>query len=212
MTAGKAGRDGVLGLLAPALLWPLRVALQRAARPLGFAHALRSADRRLLEDTVLAHHAARPGPLDVLFVGASADTAAYEDTHFAQHRFRTLDIDPAAARHGSRRQHAVACASRAAEHFGAESQDLIVCNGVFGWGLDDPARIDASLHGFYHLLRPGGELIVGWNDVPWRRPRGLHEAPALAAFEPVAAPPLGQAVFRVPGSSRHCFEFFVKPR
>lgn len=177
---------------------------------LGAPRAFASADRRLLEECILPFHARRQTALAVLFVGTRAYTSAYE-TLFAGHRFITMDIDPAAARHGSSQRHVVACASRACDHFEAESFDLIVFNGVFGWGLDERASVEAAVEGFHRLLREGGELVVGWNRIGRHRPFEFDELGALEAFRRVAFPPLGRAVVDVPGSNRHRFEFFAKP-
>lgn len=187
--------------------WPIGGALRHAAAALGAGRVARSPDRRVLEDVILAHYAAQPGPLRLLFVGTRRYTRSVEG-RLAGHRLLTLDRDPRAARWGSSQGHVVACATRAAEHFTPASFDVVLCNGVFGWGLDRRADVEAALEGFATLLRPGGELVLGWNDVFGRRPFPLEQARALARFEPFVFAPLGAAVLQLEGASRHRFAFF----
>ena len=189
------------------IAWPLEGALRHAAAALGAGRVARSPDRRVLEEVILAHYAAQPGPLHLLFVGTRRYTRGVED-RLAGHRLLTLDRDPRAARWGSSQGHVVACASRAAEHFAPGSFDVVLCNGVFGWGLDRRADVEGALDGFAALLRPGGELVMGWNEVFARRPFPLEEARALARFEPLVFGPLGAAVLQLDGASRHRFAFF----
>jgi SAM-dependent methyltransferase len=199
MTAGSAP-----------LAWPLRWVLRQAARACGVPRAFAPADRRLLEQSILPHYAARPAGQSVLFVGTRRYTQHYERL-FEAHRFVTLDIDPAAARYGSSQGHVVDCASRAAQHFAPASLDLIVVNGVFGWGLDAPATVDAALRGFGTLLREGGELLIGWNDVPGRRPLPFAQHALAQGFVRGRFAPLGVERIEVPGGNRHRYEFFRKP-
>ena len=187
--------------------WPLAGVLRHAARMLGARDIARSPDRRLLEEVILAHYAARPAPLALLFVGTRPYTRGYERL-LAGHRLLTIDVDPGAARYGSPHGHVVACASRAVEHYAVGSFDVVLCNGVFGWGLDRRADVEGALDGFAALLRPGGELVMGWNEVFARRPFPLEEARALARFEPLVFGPLGAAVLQLDGASRHRFAFF----
>jgi SAM-dependent methyltransferase len=198
-TAAELWRVGVA--------WPLGGALRHAALAFGAREMARSPDRRVLEEVILAHYAACPAPLRLLFVGTRRYTRGYE-RRLAGHRLLTLDIDPRAARYGSPHGHVVACASRAVEHYAPGSFDVVLCNGVFGWGLDRRADVEDALDGFATLLRPHGELVIGWNDVFAHRPFPLAEARALARFEPFVFPPLNTVALQLHGASRHRFEFF----
>ncbi len=195
---------------AAATLWPLRSLLHRAAHPFGAAQAFRSPDRRMLEDVILERYAASPRRLEVLFVGTRWYTGAYERL-LAGHGYLTIDVDPRAARHGSTQGHVTLCASEAAAWFAAGRFDVIVFNGVFGWGLDERGAVEAAVSGFHCLLREGGELVVGWNDVALRRPFALSELKALHAYERFAFQTDGPLVLEVRGPNRHRFEFFRKP-
>ena len=194
-----------------ALLWPLRSLLRQAAHLLGHDRAFASADRRLLEDHILPHFAAAPEPLSVLFVGVHWYTRRCEQI-FSAHRYHTIDIDPRASRHGSTQGHVTASATEVASHFPPASVDLVVVNGVFGWGLNDRAQVEAAARGFFDVLRDGGDLVVGWNDIVGRRPHPVAPALEAAGFVRAEFPPLAAQVIAVPGSNRHRFEFFRKPR
>lgn len=185
--------------------WPARWALRQAARACGRPQAFAPPDRRLLEEGVLGALARAPVPRTVLFVGTRWYTASYE-RRLRGHRFVTLDVDPAAARHGSRQAHLTCCLSEADAHLPAGAFDAVIVNGVFGWGLDDAARGAAALRACRTLLDPGGWLLIGWNDVPGRRPFDIGVTARAAGFAPAACPPLGEAVVRVPGSAGHVFE------
>ena len=98
---------------------------------------LRSADRRLLEDRLLPGYAADAALRTLVFVGCDWYTRDYVEV-FApgRSRFVTVDIDPAKARFGSP-GHRVAPMQELARHFAAGSVDVIVANGVYGFGIDD---------------------------------------------------------------------------
>lgn len=196
-------------LLEP-LAWGARSLLRHTALLLGAPRAFRPADRRLLEDAILRRYAGRAAPQCVLFVGTRRYTRSYERL-LAGHRYLSLDVDPRAARHGSSQGHVTACASRAGDCFEPASFDLIVCNGVFGWGLDERDAVEAALRGFHLLLREGGDLVLGWNDMPRHRPFALGDLQALGTYERFAFEPGGPPVLLAPGANRHRFEFFRKP-
>lgn len=193
-----------------AMRWALRVASQWLRRRLGLPVRMDTPDRLLLEQHVLPYYACRADMRSVLFVGVGWYTAGYEAI-FDRQRYTTLDIDPRAARYGSRQHHVIGSAADAAQLFGPCEFDLIVFNGVFGWGLNDRAEVNAALRAFHHVLRPGGELVVGWNDVPRYRPFEFESSEALGSFERVVLPPLGAAAVQLETDNRHRFEFYRRP-
>ena len=143
---------------------------------------IRSADRRLLEETVLPGYAADASLGRLLFVGCDWYTREYVEL-FAprRERYRTVDIDPAKARFGAP-GHVIAPMQEIDRHFAPGSIDVIVANGVYGFGIDDRAGLGAAFAAARAVLRPGGTLVLGWNDVP-----------ALAPFDPEAV--AGEAGF-----------------
>lgn len=172
--------------------------------------AFATPDRRLLENCILPHYAAACRPQAVLFVGTRWYTQWYEDI-FDGHLYRTIDIDRRAARFGSRQGHVVGCATRTATHFPPASFDVVVVNGVFGWGLDQRPQVEAAVRGFFAVLKDGGELVIGWNDVVGRRPLPFADIIVAHGFVPVPFEPLGRHLIEVPGGNRHRYQFFRKP-
>lgn len=189
------------------LRWGWGVLRRGVRRSLGLPVGVDAPDRRLLEDTILPHYAARADVHELLFVGTRWYTQPYEQW-FARQRYVTLEIDPRAARWGSRTEHVTGSAADVATLFAAARFDLVVFNGVFGWGLDRRAEVERAVQGFCTVLRPGGELVVGWNDVALRRPFPFGELKALDGFERIEFAPLGLSVWQHPGGTRHRFEFF----
>lgn len=190
--------------------WAWRVAAQGLRRSLGLPVRMDTPDRRLLEQCILPHYAARPDMRDALFVGVGWYTVHYESL-LEGLRCTTIDVDPRVARYGSRYRHVVTSVVAAADHFAAAEFDLVVLNGVFGWGLNARADVEAALHGVRHLLRPGGELVVGWNDVPRYRPFPFRDCRALKDFEPAVFAPLGVTAVQLETDNRHCYEFYRRP-
>ncbi|MCW7541576.1 hypothetical protein OOT46_27605 [Aquabacterium sp. A7-Y] len=190
--------------------WAWRIATRSVRRALGLPVTMDSADRCLLEQRILPHYASRADIQRVLSIGTRWYTEAYEAL-FMHAFYATLDIDPRAARYGSRQRHVTDSASRAADHFPPASFDLILFNGVFGWGLDRRDEVEAAIEGFTLLLRAGGELVVGWNDVPRYRPFPFGELQALGALEPVPFAQTGACVWQLETDNRHRFEFWRKP-
>ena len=99
-----------------------------------------------------------------------------------------------------------------AAHFPAASFDLVLCNGVVGWGIDDKEQAEQAFGACFDALRPGGHLIIGWNNLPGHRPFRFSEIASLVKFEPLAFAPLGKSEHAVDNQWRHVFNFFSKPQ
>lgn len=144
-------------------------------------------DRRALDRDILPQLAARAECRRVAFVGCDWYTRHYEQI-FAGKEYWTIEKDPARARFGGPR-HVTSDLASLDAHFEPESLDLIVCNGVLGWGLHEPADIERSFSACARALRPGGVLVLGYNDVPEKMPVPIESIRALEAFAPDASFP-----------------------
>jgi SAM-dependent methyltransferase len=177
----------------------------------GFKPRHRAKDRRMLDEEILPRLAANDRFARVLFVGCDWYTEHVEGMFLAKRRsFTTIEIDPHRARHGASR-HIVAGLSDLGTHVAPESLDLIVCNGVIGWGLDDPAEIEKSMAACVAALSPGGVLLLGWDDVPEKLPVPIEKIQALRSLVPDAPDGIPSPVVETGTYARHTFSFFKKP-
>jgi SAM-dependent methyltransferase len=167
-------------------------------------------DRTVLEGKILPWLSAQSSVRRVLFVGCEWYTYGYKKW-FRADTYWTLDHNPRKKLFGSPRRHLIDSMANLAEHFKPESLDLIICNGVFGWGLDTPTDIDAAFSAVQRSLRPGGLFLLGWNDVPNHCPVPLEDIVALRALSPAILEPLGVTQFRVQSSKRHVYNLYIKP-
>jgi SAM-dependent methyltransferase len=170
---------------------------------------LLTTDRLVLEQQLFPYYQSQSHIQDVLFVGCDADTAHYETTYFDHARFVTLEPDPANRKFGAA-HHVEAPLESLVRHFPPESFDLIICNGVFGWGLNELQACEAAFGQCHTCLRRKGQLLVGWNDVPTRAQFPLERIRSLARFRRYEFPLLGTWRYRTDTAYRHVFDFYMK--
>lgn len=169
---------------------------------------LNTPDRTVLEKKILPWLAAQPSMGRVLFIGCAWYTYAYR-RWFPPATYWTLDANPKKKPFGSP-QHIVDSLTNLRDHFAPHSLDLIICNGVLGWGLDAPCDIEAAFYAVHTCLRPGGLLLLGWNDVPKHRPVPLEDIAALRSFLPQTIEPLGVSQFLTASRNRHIYTLLRK--
>lgn len=189
------------GVLRSASDWLMDVTGQPVRR--------RSADRHYLEYEVLPALARRADVRRVLFVGCARYTRHYEAL-FPGAEYWTMDPDPRSQRWGARR-HIVDRLEGLGRHLPDGYLDLIVCNGVLGWGLDGRDEAEAAFAACNAALRSGGLLIVGWNDI---RPRNAVRPDSLESLRRFDRPADGAGrtpQVRIGVPHRHVFEFYRKP-
>ncbi|MEI6037963.1 MAG: class I SAM-dependent methyltransferase [Planctomycetota bacterium] len=165
-------------------------------------------DRRVLEQQIFPWLLSMPEYRRLLFVGCAWYTQHYPWL-FRQREFWTMECDPNLARFGGRR-HVIDTCERVGNHFAVASLDAVICNGVYGYGLDEASALDAAIRGFHRVLRPGGLLVFGWNNVPANDPLGLESRSSFQGFHHVAVGPLGAGRYEVPSRNRHTFEFLER--
>jgi SAM-dependent methyltransferase len=171
---------------------------------------IQSPDRVLLEGRLLPAFAADPTLRSLLFVGCGPYTRHYAALFEpASARFRTLDIDPRRARFGHA-GHIVAALQDVGRHLAPASVDAVVCNGVYGFGLDERDELDAALRASWTVLRPGGAFVLGWNDVPAFAPFDPAEVALGAGFARDEAL-LGAWRTVTATPTRHTFDSYVRP-
>jgi hypothetical protein len=178
-------------------------------RALHLPAPLYTEDRRILERVILRHYRARADVRSVLFVGCRRDSRHYGRSLFGQHDFWTLSPSEEARRYGAR-QHVIAPLERLDAFFPERYFDLIVCNGVFGHGLDSAAGCEAAFGHCFTRLRDGGHFVLGRDDVPEHSPVPLANIGSLKRFRRVRFPPLGTERYLTDTPYRRLYEFYTR--
>lgn len=172
----------------------------------GLKAPMRTPDRQVLENVIFPFFAdGRAGR--VLFVGTDWFTHHYPAL-FPRSDFWTIEVDARRSRFGAP-QHVQDSLENLDRHFPAAHFDLIVCNGVFGWGLDDRNACERAFAQCHRALVPGGVLVLGWNDLPAHRPFPLEELESLSRFGRWVFPPLGVWRHPVGNASHHTYDFYI---
>jgi SAM-dependent methyltransferase len=164
--------------------------------------------RSVLEDVVFPAVRAENDFRRILFVGVDFYTAHYPAS-FPDREFWTIDVLPERAAYGADK-HVVGSITE--EHFTPDSLDVVICVGVLGWGVDTPQEAEKAMAQCFDILRPGGLLIVGWNDANgFRPPVPVDELAALRRFDRVAFGPFPAATYPTFDRLRLTLEFYEKP-
>jgi hypothetical protein len=166
-------------------------------------------DRRVLEKIIFPHYRNIPLLQTILFVGCESYTAHYQQKYFPDHDYWTIDRDATRRRHGAK-QHVITRLEELDRHFPAGFFDLVICNGIYGWGLDSAQDCDAALAQCHFCLANSGHLILGWNDVPERDPAPLSRIAGIENFARYSLPALGGWQYLTNTPNRHTFNFYQK--
>lgn len=176
-------------------------------------------DRRVLEEALRAF-AARADVRRVLFVGVKAYNRHLKDLFVGPsslggegRTFATIDPVPEFAEFGGS-PHFVDVLENLDRHVEAESFELVVMNGVIGFGLNDPANVERALTQVHRALVPGGELFLGINErIPTHVALTGVEAMRLFSPKPFALFGAPRQVIETPfREETHTFELWERPR
>lgn len=173
-------------------------------------------DRYVLEQIIIPYFVEREEFTRILFVGCGTYTRHYERWFKKKEEYWTIDINPFKKLFGAKK-HIVDSSSNLNLYFKENYLDLIICNGVFGYGLDDREEVEKAYAACYQCLRNGGVLIIGW-DVHLE-PFKLETCQSLSKFKPFIFPPLSNSSSQISvaqymnvtdGSEPHMYNFYVK--
>jgi thymidylate kinase len=178
-------------------------------RALGVESHLKNEDRRVLEQIIFPYFLREDSYDDILFVGCHWYTKGYNGCFEKKKNYWTIEIEPSRKKYGAK-QHIVDGLQNLNKHFKPGTLDLILCDGVFGWGLDAKTDVERAFRACCDCLREGGVLVVGWDDIEERRPFLLQECQGLRALKPFFFPPLGAIEYLTDTPYRHTFTFYVK--
>lgn len=180
---------------------------KRIAVALDIPLPLDTPDRRFLEDKVFPYlNAAPQAGGELLFIGVAVYTRHYY--RLLRYRVRTMDLDPRAARYGAAGRHIVGSATALSRHYGKEF-DVIVANGLIGYGLDDRAGFERMMAECHACLREGGSLVIGYNDNARHLDFRLQDTDGYRLFEEFVPPIEGvrTPALKVNPANDHTFVF-----
>jgi SAM-dependent methyltransferase len=175
----------------------------------GLPTPLNTTDRIVMERDIFPEYAKDPSIKRMLFVGCGRYTAHYQQLFFPTKDFWTIEPDPGAAGFGAK-QHVIAPLEDLDRHFPPAHFDFILCNGVYGWGLDRHEQLEAAFAQCHSRLRDDGHLFFGWDDIPQRAPVDLDTVSSRALFRKYTFPPLGTWRYLTDTPYRHTFDFYRK--
>ena len=167
-----------------------------------------SQDRLILEETILPHFARSTSVHKLLFVGCSAYTQRYQDFFSAQ-EYWTIDPKHVKRKYGSER-HIVDSITNIDRHVVKNYFDVIIMNGVIGFGLNHIGAIEQAIDACYAVLASEGILVVGWNDTAQRAPIDVRAIHAIGKFCEYYFEPLQACHYRTEASRHHTYSFYRK--
>lgn len=163
-------------------------------------------DRNVLERIIFPYVLSEYEPQTVLDLGREEYQKFYNQ-YFRGRELWTMDFDPKRKRFGSK-NHVTGDVAHLKDFFHDNQFDLVIMNGVFGWGLNDPAMIEQAFAAIYDILKPGGVFIFGYNDWP-NKPMEVEAIENLKKLKPLYFEPLkGQSFKCINGE--HTYRFFIK--
>lgn len=163
-------------------------------------------DRVIFEETIIPWYLSMD-PHRILDVGREDYQGFYND-FFSGRELWTLDYDQERCEFGAE-NHICDSAANLGKHFEKDYFDLILMNGVFGWGLNDPKEIDRAFGAVVDLLYPGGHFLLGWNNLPDSIPLPLDQIPSLKRLNSHFCWPLWSRQYEC-ANGRHTYTFFRK--
>jgi hypothetical protein len=167
-----------------------------------------SQDRMILEDTILPYFSRRTAIQKVLFVGCAAYTQRYQEL-FRTQEYWTIDPKRGKRKYGSER-HIVDSITNIEQHVVKNYFDVVIMNGVIGFGLNRIGAIEQAIDACYEVLASAGILLVGWNDVARRTPIDIRSLRAINKFAEYHFEPLHAYHYRTEGWQGHTFSFYQK--
>jgi hypothetical protein len=167
-----------------------------------------SHDRSILEETILPHLATISSYGKILFVGCSAYTQWYQE-FFKNKEYWTIDPIRAKKKYAADR-HLIDSITNVRKYIDQDYFDVILMNGVIGFGLNQLREIEQAVEACYEVLARQGILLIGWNDTRRRTPVDLRSVRPLRKFREYYFEPLQASHFRADGPSRHTYSFYRK--
>ena len=176
---------------------------------LGIPVKFHSPAREVLENTILPYYASLEGVSRVLFVGTDWYTIHYRKFFKQKIDYWTIDPDPEQARYGAK-NHIVDYVENLEKYFESGFFDIIFCNGVLGFGLNQKDPADRSFDSCHTCLCKGGILVIGRDDTSDFLSFSLDELNSMQKFKPHYFPPLATKNYSLKPQFEYLYSFYSK--
>lgn len=167
-----------------------------------------SDDRGILEEIILPYFGKSVQYRKILFVGCAAYTQSYEK-FFESKEYWTIDYKKIKRKYGSP-NHITDSIVNLGKYFQDNYFNLIIMNGVIGYGLNNVSDIEDALDACFSTLDKKGIFVLGWNDYKRRKPVEIRNILALKKFTEHYFDPLQTCHFKAGHRFGHIFSFFIK--
>lgn len=176
---------------------------------LGIPVRFRSPARDFLENTILPYYASQEDLSRVLFVGSDWYTIHYRKIFKPTVEYWTIDPEPKQARYGAK-NHIVDYVENLDKHFDSGFFDIIFCNGVLGFGLNEREPADRSFGSCYSCLRKGGVFVIGRDETPGLLSFSVDELSSMHKFKPHQFAPCATENYSLKPQHEYLYSFYVK--
>jgi SAM-dependent methyltransferase len=172
-----------------------------------------NADRDFLENRIFAFLVDDATVKTVLFAGVELYTWHYAK-YLKGKQFCTIDIDSNKAPFGSKDGHTVGSVTQLSTFYDRDYFDVVILNGLIGYGLNSKQDVDRALAESFAILRPGGLMIIGWNNTPEHLDFVLEGLEAYQLYDKYIPERLSLTSNRIEAnaSNKHTFDFLTKPK
>ncbi len=187
------------------------------AKTLGLDFRLRAFSRMFLEQEIFGYinqqfrRGAGTPAARCLFIGLDKHNWHYD--RLLDLDFYSMDLNPRNAVYGQANRHVVGSATELSAYYPPRSFDVVVANGLIGFGLDTEEAFDRLMFECHRVLTDDGVLVLGYNDKPDRLSFRVEQAAGFQAFktfEP-GIPGMTGARHVVADKFQHCY-VFLRPR
>lgn len=135
---------------------------------MGIEFPVKSSNRIFLETNIFQYinqtYGAKQPRSTGLFIGT--DKRSWHYPKVLDLDLHTIDIDKKKALYGNPKHHVVGSATALENHYNEASFEVIIGNGLIGFGMNHQAQCEQLLMGAALLLKPNGIFIIGFNDGP----------------------------------------------
>lgn len=163
-----------------------------------------------IEKIIIPHLISCDELYKVLYVGCDWYTKPYK-RFFNRKEYWTIEIEKEKAKYGAE-NHIIDSLLNLGRYFKEGYFDLIICNGVFGWGINTEVEMEKASEECFICLRRGGILVLGWDEEGVGAvPVNPDKCESLKKFKPYIFPSFSASQYLTNTSDRHFFNFYIKP-